>query len=376
MKIMHVIPYIKNESAGTTHVIINICKYLQLNGCEVVLYTLNPVPQKDYGFEVRSFNPSRFPHPALGRSSQMFKSMLQNANEFDIIHNHMLWMASSYYSGIVAKKTSKPYIIAPHGTLSTWALNRSKWKKKASMYLGQKEALDYASCFHVTATSECDEIKALNYKVPCAIVKNGIEIPSQEKLSKKTKSIVFISRIHPKKGLELLIRAWSRLEKDFQEWDVNILGPAEDQEYFHNMQNLVKEHKLTNVHFRGEVVGDEKLDYISKANLFVFPTYSENFGMVVAEALACATPVICTKGAPWERLQEKNAGWWVDTDELSITHAIKKALDLDENILHQMGLNGREWMDEEFGWDNIAKDMIETYKWMLGRTNKPKCVKE
>ena len=108
-------------------------------------------------------------------------------------------VSPNYYSGLVANKLDIPYITAPHGTLSEWALNRSKWKKKISMFLGQKKALDTVSCFHVTAESEKKELNNLGYTTPCAIIPNGIDAPVMTKRMSNShlKSLVFMSRIHP-----------------------------------------------------------------------------------------------------------------------------------------------------------------------------------
>lgn len=377
MKILHVIPYIKNESAGTTHVVIALCKALARNNCEVVLYTLDPVPNKDYGFKIRSFKPSILPHPSLGRSKQMYNALLNDAEDYDVIHNHILWMAPNYYSGLVANKFQIPYITAPHGTLSEWALNHSKWKKRISMLLGQKKALNTVSCFHVTANSEQKEIQDLGYKVPCTVIPNGIDVPLLKKNTNpsKIKRIVFMSRIHPKKGFDILVSAWTKIQDRFDNWELLIIGPSEDIGYFNNVKKLAKTSGAKRIHFLGEIIGDKKFKYLTDASLFIFPTYSENFGMVVAESLACGTPVICTKGAPWKDLEKHNAGWWIDIGVEPLVEAMIHSMNLDSKVLSKMGKNGQKWMSDEYSWDKIALDMIGTYKWLAKKGEKPKCVK-
>ncbi len=375
MKIMQVVTHIGNESAGPSYSVPSLCTALQKKGCEVTLYTLNDIPDSKFNFKVKGFPYCKFPFKALGRSPQMYAAILNDAPKFDLIHSHMLWMSPNYYPGIVAHKLNKPLMIAPRGTLSKWALNVSKWKKKVVMLLGQKKALDAVSCFHATAQSEAADISDFGYQnTPVSIIPNGIDMPVL--LPKKEigyKRLVFLSRIHPKKGLENLFEAWAELEKRFGEWELHIVGPTNNT-YAKSLISLVKERKIERVTFTDEIKGLNKIEFLRNSHLFVLPTYSENFGMVVAEALACELPVICTKGAPWEGLEKHNAGWWIDIGTEALKKSLENAMSMDESKRIVMGKNGRLWMKEEFSWDKIAEDMINTYKWILKQGDKPKCI--
>ena len=376
MKIIHVIPYIRNESAGTTYATVELCEALQRNGCDITLYTLNPIIKKEYGFKVKSFDKDWFSYPALGSSQKLYNELLKDAEDVDVIHAHMLWMAPSYYAGLVANKLNKPFVLSPHGSMTKWAWNRSKWKKNIVMMLGQKKALKSVDCFCVTAELEKEELLELSYKKTIANITLGINIKKNSILceKKQLKRLVYMSRIHPKKGIDLLLYAWNKIQNRFQDWELIIIGGGDIEakvDYPKEMLNLSKKIKNQRVTFTGPLFGEEKDIQLQCADLFVLPTHSENFGLAIAEALSFGVPVITTKGAPWSGLIEKNAGWWIDTGLEPLTDCLLTALTLEKKELEEMGNNGRKWMTEDFSWDKVALAMIETYKWILDKNNKP-----
>ena len=200
---MQIVTHIGDESAGPSYSVPSLCGALQTLGCDVTLYTLLDVPEKDFNFEIKTFPISSFPTKALGRSPKMLEALSKDARNFDLIHSHMLWMAPNYYSGIVAKRYAIPYVCSPRGTLSEWALKRSVWKKKIVLALGQKKALSSVDCFHATAKQECREIKEAGYpNAHCAVIPNGIDIP--DLFPKKTKPYKKVG-IYELRGYKILV---------------------------------------------------------------------------------------------------------------------------------------------------------------------------
>lgn len=126
--------------------------------------------------------------------------------------------------------------------------------------------------------------------------------------------------------------------------------------------------------FVGAVDGQEKTALCQSADLFVLPTFSENFGVVVAEALACGVPVITTTGAPWQILETHGCGWWVETGTDALVAALREATRTDSEVLRKMGERGRLYAEEAFGWSAIAENMLAVYRWMLGHGDLPECV--
>ena len=152
-----------------------------------------------------------------------------------------------------------------------------------------------------------------------------------------------------------------------------IAGPL-DGEYPRTVQNLARQLNTPRIEFVGQVLGEEKRELLSTASLFVLPTYSENFGIAVAEALAHGTPVITTTETPWTEVKEKDCGWCITPDESKLKETLNQALHAPMQQLQEMGLNGRNWMEQDYAWPHIAEMMRETYSWLIYDTEKPSWV--
>lgn len=284
-------------------------------------------------------------------------------------------MMPNVYPGIAARKSHVPYIVAPRGTLSEWAMASGSWVKKAFWPFIQKPALDPVTCFHATAASEYEDIRRLGFQQPVAIIPNGVDIPDlPPKLYSNTRTLLFLSRIHPTKGLDILLKAWGALQNRFDDWEIRIVGPDSGDGYLPKMKRLATELGLKRVTFEGPLYGTDKLEAYRKSELFVLPTHSENFGMAVAEALASGVPVIVTKGAPWGELEQNKGGWWIDIGLGPLVACLEKALTVSPENLSEMGLHGRAWMKNEYSWDKIGLRMLEVYNWVLKGGRKPDCV--
>jgi glycosyltransferase involved in cell wall biosynthesis len=245
--------------------------------------------------------------------------------------------------------------------------------KKVFWPLLQKPAFKNATCFHATAVSEYEDIRRLGFRQPVAIIPNGIDIPhlsTKQPITQRT--LLFLGRIHPKKGLDLLLPAWRAIQTRFPDWRLVIAGNDDGyygkSGYMEEIHLLVSKLGIERIEFIGAVYGKSKLQTYQNANLFILPTYSENFGMTVAEALATGTPAIVTKGAPWEGLDTNDAGWWVDINVESLIACLEKALSCTPNQLDQMGMRGREWMANDFAWNQIGAQMASTYQWLLDKS--------
>ena len=182
-----------------------------------------------------------------------------------------------------------------------------------------------------------------------------------------------MSRIHPKKGIENLIQAWSELDHfEKKNWKIKIIGNGEPK-YIQKLKKEIINKNLCEIIkiLPPEFCNEKKMAIFRNADVFVLPTFSENFGIVIAEALASYTPVITTKGTPWEDLNKKNCGWWIEIGVDPLKNALKDMLSKDSVMLNKMGKNARKLVEEKYSIDVIANNTMKMYKWIINQENKP-----
>ena len=242
--------------------------------------------------------------------------------------------------------------------------------------LYQKNDLQKSSCILATAKMEADNIRALEINVPIAIIPNGIDVSeykcrSVENKSSVKRQIVFLSRIHQKKGIEFLINAWEQLKNNYSEWNVVITGNGEDA-YINELKNMITSKGIQDcVKIIPPVFGKAKYKLYCESSLFVLPTYSENFGMVIAEAMSCGVPCITTNGTPWQELNEKNLGWCIDLTLDNVVNTISEAIDLGQDTLFDMGQRCSKHIEENYQYTEVAAKSKSVYEWIVNGGVKP-----
>ena len=376
MRVIHVVPAITEEASGPSYSVVRLCESLIETGMDVQLAALEwssaPVSLPYLKTFPLGIGPRR-----LGVSPSMRKWLEAetDSGRVDLIHNHSLWMMPNVYSGRACRKGRCRLVVSPRGTLSAWALGRSALQKRIFWRLLQGPAVAGAACFHATAESEYDDIRRLGFRQPVCIIPNGIDLPRLEpKPSGPLRQLLFLGRLHPIKGVDILLRAWRAVEHRFPDWELHVAGP-DNGGYLAEMQALAGQLRLERFVFRGPLYGDDKRRAYTEASLFVLPTHSENFGMTVAEALAAGTPAIVTRGAPWAGLAERRAGWWIDIGVDPLVACLEQALSTAPQRLAEMGLAGHEWMKRDFSWQRIGVQFLETYRWLLDGGKSPPWVR-
>jgi glycosyltransferase involved in cell wall biosynthesis len=317
-----------------------------------------------------SFDLIRVDDGSYGSFSKTIEQEIENT---EIIHDHGAWLPNNLASFKMAKKYKKPFILTTRGMFEPWALNHKKWKKKLAWWLYQKRILMNADLLHVTSEREATNLRKLGCKQDIALISNGVDfppvLPPVQKQDKKT--LLFISRIHKVKGLMNLLKAWKEVQGN--QWQIRIAGPSEDG-HREELEKYIADHQLKNISFLGQLNDEEKWQEYVNADLFVLPTHSENFGVVVAEAMAAGLPVITTKGAPWKMLNDNNCGWWIDIGVEPLLEAIREAMSLSDNERKGQGEIAKKLAHENFSWPKIGIEMNQVYDYLLGKGPKPGCV--
>jgi glycosyltransferase involved in cell wall biosynthesis len=259
--------------------------------------------------------------------------------------------------------------------LSQWALKYHSWKKRVAWMLFQAGDLRSAQAIHATSEREAHDIRALGLRQPIAIIPNGVEYPGTVTPRCRTtgeRRAIFVSRIHPVKGLMNLIVAWARVLP--ANWTLTITGPDEIG-YRKELEAAARREGIErSVRFEGTIQDENKWQEYASADLFILPTQSENFGIAIAEALAAGLPVITTREAPWRALEDHRCGWWIDTGVEPLVTALRDAVSMSDESRLEMGTRGRAYAIREFSWDGIASNMIDVYEWLLNGDKPPDVV--
>ncbi len=375
MKVTHVIHSIDRSKGGpSTYMQLltgQLADYCQLEALS--LSSPDPIPL-DQRIKYHTVAASKL---GLFGYAPGFKSYIENCST-DLFHGNGLWQYPVHAMTAVARNRKIPYILSTHGMLEPWSMTQGKLKKQLALKLFQNRDLQQANVIHCTAEMEAETIRKLGYKPPVAVIPNGIDETEFEIVTKKQnrpRQLLFLSRIHRKKGLEMLFRAFSKLDQSIRkEWELIIAGSGEP-EYLNYLKQVMNGLGIREqVIWRGQVHGEDRKQLLQKADLFILPTFSENFGIVVAEALASGVPVITTHGAPWEDLVHYGCGWWVEPTENELLKVLTDTLRMPGKDLTDMGLKGRKLVEEKYSIRKVADQMLELYRWVLGECKKPEFV--
>ena len=371
MNVTHIIPSVTQAAAGPSYSVPRLCSALAKKNVVVTLCSVAPAPARIFeGHHV--FPPSNLFLPKLCSSVELKRWLRKTAlsGETQIMQNHSLWLMPNVYPAWAVSGTQVKLVNSPRGTLSRAALTYSRWRKALFWSFFQRKSLLLGHAFHATSEDEYLDIRRLGFKQPVFVLSNGVDVvPEARSVRTGRKTLLYLGRIHEKKGLPNLIRAWARVENLFPDWDLKIIGP--ESSHSRDLKSKSELLQLKRVSFEGPLFGEKKNAAYQSANIFVFPTLSENFGMTVAESLANGTPVITTKGAPWEVLRRHGCGWWIDIGESALESCLKEALSTPESVLESMGRLGRSLMEREFSWDSLSEKYVAAYSWLISGGSRP-----
>lgn len=370
IKVLHIVAGLSVQSGGPSVSITSLCDSLVDS-------------RKDWDFRILTSEgkrnlpmvlPDRSEIQQLSGSARTwntYRRMLDQIAAYgpSIIHDHGQWLATNRAAAEAARQLCVPRVVSPRGMLTAWARRYRMFRKQIAWWFYARADLANASLLHATSQLEMLELRSIGCKQPIAVIPNGIRKIPVTLADKKAVPpyALFLSRIHRKKGIEELITAWRKC--DTRGWRLVIAGPDPD-----GMMSKLHSVEDRCIEYVGPVFGEEKWRWLQQASLFVLPSHSENFGIVIAEALACGTPVLTTTGTPWRDLTDRKCGWCIPLEPNALTQTLQAALSTPLVELNAMGERGRLFVEREFSWNEIASSMLEVYDWLLFGGETPACI--
>lgn len=310
-------------------------------------------------------------------------------NEPDLVHPQFIW---SYGSMATLRwgqaNPSRRYIISPRGMLDPWAVRNSRWKKQIAGILFEQKHLRTAACIHALCDSEAASIRKFGLKNPICVIPNGIDIPDdyssvRSELANTNlfgtkndsrQTMLFVGRIHEKKGLSQLIAAWKIARNRLDDWRLVIAG-WDDGGHQQELEKTVNNLELSDVViFAGPIYGEAKLAALVAADAFILPSFSEGLPMSVLEAWAHRLPVLMTAQCNLRIGFENGCAVEIDTRPEEIASSLIAFAKIPVANRRAMGEAGRRLVEESFQWSAIASEMTEVYRWVLGQRDAPVCV--
>ena len=381
MRILHIIAGLNENAGGTSEFVARVCEELVLQGHPTSILTLEDgnaaaavLHAVDIGVAVTFCRLFANRWRTLSYSREFASKIKTAVQTSDVIHLHGLWQWPCWKAAQEAIRQKKPFVMQTHGFLESERLKKSPVKKAIIGSLFERPHLSAARRVIATAESERESIISYGVKTPIEIVPIGIdtclidrgrhdtELLQRLGVPKGKKVLLYLSRLAPIKGLDLLAEAWLRLQRSHNDWHLLIVGA--DTQGYSDVIKCCYARKITDgsVSFPGPVYGKDKFNLLKSADVFVLPTRSENFSIAVQEALAAGVPVVCTKGAPWQKIEEVGAGRWVDISVEGIVKGLDELMNMTEAERFRMGQNGTAFIRAEFRWPEIGAKLLSIYE--------------
>lgn len=385
MKILQVIASLTPGCGGPTNALRSLSFALAKKGQEVTIFTtdadikgrlevplqtlINIRDVKFFYFPVQYLRYYKFSLPLL-------EALRRDIPHFDIVHIHSIFLFPTLVTAHYCRKYHKPYIIRTVGQLDPFFLRRHRFRKFLYLWLFERKNLEKAYALHFTTEEEKNWMRHLGYTFNDIVIPMGIDLREFNDLPaygvfrfkypelKDKKIILFLSRITFKKGLDILIRAFANLARERNDVHLVMAGP-DNEGYGKKVKNWLRNEGILNrATFTGMLLGKDKLAAFRDSDVFVLPSYSENFGMAVIEAMACGVPVVISnKVGIYKKVQENNAGIVIECNGINLYQAIKSILD-NETFAKELSINGKKTVEECYDIDKVADKLIEVYERM------------
>jgi len=315
---------------------------------------------------------------AWGYSNQLVPAMLET--DLDILSVHGLWKYCSVASQRWHRQTGRPYVVHPHGMLESWAVRNAMWKKRIAALLYENQHLRRAPCLRALTEAEARSIRRYGLSNPICVIPNGVDLPDLSERKAKTpsenrKTLLYLGRLHPKKNISNLIRAWNETFKSQRaggdRWVLAIAG-WDQGGYESELKSIAAG---TSVIFLGPRFGADKSECYRACDAFILPSLSEGLPMTVLEAWAHAKPVLMTPECNLSEGFEANAALQIGKAPEEIAAGLKVLREMSDNDRSQMGDRGRALVATRFSWSQIGKQMRAVFEWLVGSGPPPETIR-
>lgn len=380
MKILHAIPLLRLDQGGPVRAVIDLSNALVLRGHDVQILSFDFSDAPPDWTEHRTHRLEPLGPRLIGRASA--KSVEAIIRESDVLHFHGIWEPFYLQLGAVARRAGRPYVISVRGMLDDWSMRQSVWKKRLYLRAGGAAWLRQAAAVHLTAHAELEQAEKYFTPAPGVVVPNLLDLepyrepPSPEParaayepLRRGEPTVLFMSRLHEKKGLEHLIDA-ARILRDRGVACQTLIAGSGEPSYEALLRRRTQQAGLGDrLHFLGQVSGPLKVSLYNACDLLCLPTSQENFGFVYYEALAAGTPILTTTGTDtWSELRASGAAEILDLAELSesLPDALTGLL-ADPERLRERGRRGRAWVFERLAPEQVVRRFEALYRTATNR---------
>lgn len=390
-KPMFVVGRLNSESSGVTRIICDLGNALARRGTPVSLYAADcpDMPSAPHLL----LPPSKYVSEpgnwlgGLAHSPLLHYTIEHDLPSFDLVHHHSMWMLPNYYASLAAHQNRKPVLFTAHGVLEPWALAQSRWKKLIVGMWWQNRDLKTADCIHVNSKPEIRGVRRFGLRNPVAVIPNGVDLspladlPPRSTLAEKfprlagKKVLLFLSRLHKKKGLPHLLEAWRHVGKQHKDWHLLIVGP-DDGDLADTKARIVWYLLEDNTTLAGAMMGRDKLAALAGADAFVLPSFSEGFSMAVLEAMAVGLPVVITPGCNFPEAIASGGAIEIEPEPFSTEHGLEALLSMTDAQRTEMGQKGKQLIESRYTWDGVAGQMIELYQWLVGGGTPPSFIEK
>ena len=369
MKILETITDLNLSSGGAVTSTLNSYGLLRERGIDIEMVTLLPYSNDDayLGNGYDGISPLPFDGVSQFVYSKNLKRFLEKHSGYDIYHANGIWTYPTFKTIRTARKQDKPCVVTIHGMLNSNALKMTSFKKQLFLKLFQKRDLESVACIHATSEYEAKCIRALDIRTPISVIPNGV-VDYGLRHTYNNDGIIrfgFVGRTDPVKNINVLLEAWLSLGKKAQNCQLTIIGGGNNPKYLKKLHNFVKERNITNIEFTGLLPKEKALQEMAKLDYLILPSRSENFGMVIPEALSMGIPCIATKGTPWEELNTNNCGWWIDGNTESIADAIQNASATRSDDYKLMANNAINLVRDKYSIEKTVEELIKLYKRLI-----------